>query len=413
MRLLFVADGRSPIALNWIRHFVDRGDEVHLATSFPASPAFPLASYVDISLAFSRARRSDGQPGKTQAQKGAIWGSASIQFRTALRQWLGPLTMPGAARQLKAYIKEVKPDLVHAMRIPYEGMAAALAFSSANSRLTPPLLVSTWGNDFTYHAVSTPLMGYFTRRCVQRADALHTDCQRDQRLARNWGFPAQRPCIVLPGGGGIRMDIFHPRARNHSITTGQTWIHPAGGWKQPTIINPRGFRAYVRNDTFFQAIPIILESQPTARFICSNMAGEQQAERWVQQFNIAQAVDLLPNQTHPEMADLYRQSQVSVSPSSHDGTPNTLLESMASGCFPIAGDIESLREWIEPGVNGLLVDPGNPRALANAILYVLEQPAMQARAATHNYRLINERAEYGRVMREAEAFYRLVVEEIR
>ena len=37
--------------------------------------------------------------------------------------------------------------------------------------------------------------------------------------------------------------------------------------------------------------------------------------------------------------------------------PEAILEAMALGCFPIAGDIESVREWITPGVNGILVDP--------------------------------------------------------
>ncbi len=50
-----------------------------------------------------------------------------MRLRTALRQWLGPLTLPGAARQLRLLIDQVQPDLVHAMRIPYEGMLAALA----------------------------------------------------------------------------------------------------------------------------------------------------------------------------------------------------------------------------------------------------------------------------------------------
>jgi glycosyltransferase involved in cell wall biosynthesis len=98
------------------------------------------------------------------------------------------------------------------------------------------------------------------------------------------------------------------------------------------------------------------------------------------------------------MAELFRRSQVAVSPSTHDGTPNTLLEAMACGCFPVAGDLESLREWITPGDNGLLVDPGDPRALADAILLALEQPDLRLRARERNLRLIAERAEYKKVM---------------
>jgi glycosyltransferase involved in cell wall biosynthesis len=105
------------------------------------------------------------------------------------------------------------------------------------------------------------------------------------------------------------------------------------------------------------------------------------------------------------MAELFRRSQVAVSPSTHDGTPNTLLEAMACGCFPVAGDLESLREWITPGANGLLVAPGDPRALADAVLLALEQPALRQRAREHNRQLIAEKADYHQVMRKAESFY--------
>ncbi len=37
MRLIFVADGRSPIAINWISGFAAAGHEVHLVSTFPAS----------------------------------------------------------------------------------------------------------------------------------------------------------------------------------------------------------------------------------------------------------------------------------------------------------------------------------------------------------------------------------------
>ena len=115
-------------------------------------------------------------------------------------------------------------------------------------------------------------------------------------------------------------------------------------------------------------------------------------------------------QSREQMAELFRRAQVLLSITTHDGTPNTLLEGLACGCFPIAGDIESLREWIKPGVNGLLVDPSNPHALAEAILQALDEPDLRLRAYKINLDLVRERAEYGRVMAQAEAFYRTVVE---
>ena len=117
------------------------------------------------------------------------------------------------------------------------------------------------------------------------------------------------------------------------------------------------------------------------------------------------SVELLPALPHHDMADKFRSAAVLVSPSTHDGTPNTLLEGMACGCFPVAGDLESIREWITPGVNGLLVDPSDPNSLADAILSALEQPDLRMKAAEENRRIIAERAEYSQTMSRAETFY--------
>ena len=78
---------------------------------------------------------------------------------------------------------------------------------------------------------------------------------------------------------------------------------------------------------------------------------------------------------------------------------------MACGCFPVAGDLDSLREWITPGENGLLVDPADPQALAEAILRALREPDLRRRAAERNRALVLERAEYETVMAQAERFY--------
>jgi len=291
-------------------------------------------------------------------------------------------------------IERVQPELIHAMRIPYEGMLAADAVAALKN--PPPLLVSIWGNDFTLHAESSPLMRHYTGWTVRVADAIHADCRRDLRLARQWGFPTDRPTFAAPGNGGINTEVFHP---------------PAAPVADPVIINPRGFRGYVRNDTFFQSIPKVLAKIPNARFVCVSMAGEPQALKWIEQLGIQNSVELLPPLPHAAMADVFRSAAVLVSPSTHDGTPNTLLEGMACGCFPVAGDLESIREWITPGVNGLLVNPAETDSLAQAILTGLGQPELRARADQHNRRLIADRVEYAQTMARAAEFYKRLVRE--
>lgn len=433
MKLLFVADSRSPIALQWMGYFAASGHEVHLASTFPCRPALPLASLTWMPAAFSEAKAGIRQKVGEEAARSLLWGASTIGLRTSLRQWFGPLTLPGNARRLQALIARLQPDLVHALRIPYEGMLAALAMKglameqprpegsrkgalqaegpAGGGRLErenpsrrasrpgappacrPPFLISVWGNDFTLHARATPLMAYYTRLALAQADGLHADCRRDLRLARAWGFPEGRSAVVLPGNGGVQLSVFYP---------------PREGEQRDglTVINPRGFRAYVCSEAFFRAIPLVLSRLPEARFLCPGMAGEAGAQRWIAELGIRERVSLLPKTTPAGMAELFRRAEISISPTTHDGTPNTLLEAMACGCFPIAGDLESLREWIEPGSNGLLVDPADANALAQAILEALGDPGLRRRAAQINLRLVREQAEYGRVMEQALQWYR-------
>lgn len=382
MKILFVADGRSPTAINWMRYFVERGDEVHLASTFFCQPDLNLASLNVTPVAFSGARPTAASGSRP---RGGIWGASTLKLRTAIRQWLGPLTVARASRRLRPLIERIQPDLVHALRIPYEGMLAADAYTGKM-----PLLVSVWGNDFTLHAPSTAGMRHYTEWTLKVADALHADCFRDIRLAKKWGFAVQKPTLVSPGNGGIRSELFYPAST------------PASA---PLVLNPRGFRAYVRNDSFFQSIPLVLKERPDARFQCASMAGETQALEWIEKLGIQQAVELLPPRPHAEMGDIFRAAQVLVSPSTHDGTPNALLEGMACGCFPVAGGLDSIREWITPGKNGLLVDPSDPSALAAAILRGLNEPALRGQAAQENAAIIAERAEYSQNMDRAAEFY--------
>jgi glycosyltransferase involved in cell wall biosynthesis len=379
MRLLFVADGRSPIAQNWIHYFVEHGDEVYLASTFACSVDFPLNGLEIVPVAFSGIKKAAQRPGTAPAR--------TLGLRTAIRQWFGPLTIRRAATQLRSFMERVKPDLVHAMRIPYEGMMAADAYNGT------PLIVSTWGNDFTLHAPSTRLMSHYTRWTMQVADALHADCHRDVRLAREWGFGRGKTALVAPGNGGIRTDIFYP---------------PEKPVEEPIIINPRGFRPYVRNDVFFKAIPLVLAKRPDARFLFALMAGESQAEQWIKELGVSDAVELLSPMTHTKMAEMFRRAQIVASPSIHDGTPNSLLEGMACGCFPIAGDLESIREWITPQENGLLFDATNPQSIANALISTLENKNLRQNAAGLNQNIIADRAQYWHNMQSAEEFYREV-----
>jgi len=396
--ILLVADGRSPTALSWIAHLQALRYRVGLVSTFPCPQPEGVQDFYILPVALSRLSRSvpASAPSKSHLSSPSRIRTVIRRFTPALqslRYWVGPLTVLRFAWAYRRLVQALKPDLVHALRIPFEGMLGSY---------TPrgiPFIAATWGNDLTLHAQGSPLMRAFTKRCLNRADGFSADTHRDVRLAAEWGLAAGAPTLVVPGAGGLDLDAiqgaegFDPTSYN---------IPAEGAW----VVNPRGLRpGSVHQDVFFAAIPAILAAHPEAHFICPGLAEVAQAENWVAQFDIGANTHLLPKLPQPALWSLYQQAQLYVSPSSHDGTPNSLLEAMACGCFPVVGAIESLQEWIEDGVNGLLIDPRDPHSLAAAVCRALDSHDLRQRTASHNLAVVRQRAAQEVTRPLIDAFY--------
>ncbi len=402
MHILLIADGRSPNTYRWLQGILSLPHRVTLVSTYPCQPLPGIEATYILPVAF--ANRAGSQLRTAPALPAENGSPSALKTRLhalALngRYLLGPLTLAGYGRRLHRLVEQIQPDLIHALRIPFEGMLAVAADAPV------PLAVTIWGNDLTLHANRNAAMQRWTRRVLRRANGLLADAHRDIRLGWQWGFPRTRPSMVLPGGGGIDLGAMRRLLSETPCPPGLDI--PAGA---PLVLNPRGFRpGSVRNDVFFAAIPQVLERRPDAVFACAGMAGQAEAIEALQSLGVTKQVRLLPYLPQAQLWRLFQQAQVSVTISQHDGTPNSLLEAMSLGCFPIAGDIESLREWITPGVNGLLVEPTKPEALAAAILTALDTPGLRASAAEANLEVIRQRASSSLVQSQMEVFYQQVL----
>lgn len=85
-----------------------------------------------------------------------------------------------------------------------------------------------------------------------------------------------------------------------------------------------------------------------------------------------------------ELAAALQRAAVYVSTARSDGSSVSLLEALACGAYPVLADIPGNQAWVEDGVNGRLVPPGDADALADAIRDALGDPEARARAATLN-----------------------------
>ncbi len=407
MKILLVADGRSPTTRRWLEGLLAQGHKVFLVSSYPCEPPSPSVEIRVLPIAFGNLAKRQAVTGNLSHPVGSSGSLKRIagRFRPLFltgRYLLGPasLDLSGAARRFNQLVSSWQPDLVHALRIPFEGMLAGRLPNGL------PLIVSIWGNDLTLHARGSPWMASQTRRCLHRTDGLIADAARDLRLAHSWGYPSERPTLVVPGSGGIdleeieRCKELNPASIAAALPRDLRWV-----------INPRGLRpGSLRTDVFFKSIPLVLEQEPHTAFICPGMAGQDAAIHWVKQLGIEKHVYLLPTLPQPDIWAMFHQAQIYISPSIHDGTPNSFLEALACGCFPVVGDIESFREWISPGVTGLLVDATDPSLLARATIQALQSPVLRSEARMLNAKLVADRASKQVTAQKIEDFYRFFVQ---
>jgi glycosyltransferase involved in cell wall biosynthesis len=117
-------------------------------------------------------------------------------------------------------------------------------------------------------------------------------------------------------------------------------------------------------------MPIILQHFNKAKLLIAGegpMRGE--LEQLVKELNLNNVVSFLG--TYKQVKELLITSDVFVLPSLSEGMPGALLEAAALEKPCVASDLESIREIVENGESGLLVMPGSPQDIAQAVIWLV------------------------------------------
>ncbi len=163
---------------------------------------------------------------------------------------------------------------------------------------------------------------------------------------------------------------------------------PTEGWSGTVpLSNPNGrprrvgmvanLRPVKGPDVFVRAAAIVSRSHPDVRFQIAGTGDEAAARRLAHECGIEDRLELLGH-VHDIPAFLSR-LDVAVLTSHSEGLSNALLEYMAAGRPIVATAVGGNVELIEDNVNGLLVPPNDPAAVAQAIDRLLGDPTLAAR----------------------------------
>ena len=107
-----------------------------------------------------------------------------------------------------------------------------------------------------------------------------------------------------------------------------------------------------------------------------------------------------------DVRSVWKQAHIAVLPSrGGEGIPMSLMEAAACGRPLVATDVPGCREIARPGVNGLLVPPDDPVALANAIATLAQDPAMRLRFGKAGRQLVVDEFSSKRIAQEIVTLY--------
>lgn len=359
MNLCFISNPNSTHTRRWVSWFARRGHRVCLIADDPLRDAWPEVEVFDLPERVN-----------VPVMRYLPW---EIWTRRIIRHW--------------------QPDILHAHRVSSAGWLGA--FSGFH-----PFVVTPWGSDLYQHPYRSRLARWLARYTLRRADLVTADSEDLRRQAIFLGANPAKTHLVQ---WGVDLALFNPGDASPLRAE-------LGIGEGPVVLSPRAVKPIYNLDTIVSAIPRVRAAIPPVIFVLRDYGTDAGYKAKIQaligEFGVADAVRWLGRiEPWERNADTYRMASVAVSVPDSDGTPVSVLEAMACGLPVIAGDLPSLREWITPGENGLLVPVRDARALADAILALLNDPARRAVFAQRGLETVRQRASHQIEMEKMEALY--------
>jgi glycosyltransferase involved in cell wall biosynthesis len=205
-------------------------------------------------------------------------------------------------------------------------------------------------------------------RSVRRANIVHTLTHHVRRqLVDHLGVPPRRIVVAPPGAS----DAANPEP---GATNALRRRHGIAG---PILLYPAISYPHKNHEVLVRALPAVLAHRPDATVVFTGRAGPQDAvlADLARRSGVEHAIRRLGRIPRHDLDALYRAATALVFPSIHEGFGLPLLEAMVHRCPVLAANASAVPEVVEG--NGLLLDPHDPAAWADAIIELLHAPERQ------------------------------------
>lgn len=319
----------------------------------------------------------------------------------ALGRELSPVRDPAVVFKLYRRFRQTRPHIVDT----HTAKAGAVGRTAAWLARVPIRIHTFHGHVFH---------GYFSPAKTRLFVRLETDLaristrivvlgqrQRDEILGLGIGRPEQFEVIPL----GLDLTRFYSAEAHAGELRSELGLGP-GARVVSIVARLVPIKAH---DVFLDAAARIHGQMPETVFAVAGDGPERERlEARTKEMGLDSCVRFLG--FREDLPRLYAGSDATVLCSDNEGMPVALIESLASATPAVATDAGETREIIRDGVTGFVVPPGNPEALAGAVVRLLksgEREAMGLAGREH----VRERFSIERLCADIEALYRRLAAE--
>jgi glycosyltransferase involved in cell wall biosynthesis len=107
-----------------------------------------------------------------------------------------------------------------------------------------------------------------------------------------------------------------------------------------------------------------------------------------------------------DISQMYDLASVFCRPSYSEGLPLTMLEAMASGVPPVVTGIAGVPEVVTDHETGVLLEPGNPDEVAQAVIELFDNPELRTRLSENAREYITENLTWEQRTQRVSSLYR-------